>query len=113
MANLVTFVKKLWKDATSGGTPITAAELNRMEGGINDCATQINKLGDSVSRIYLGDAGTFYIGWDKGGPYLTVINKDNSQQVSFRLSDSGNDNKPSTISIDLKTNKADTLWQAR
>lgn len=55
MANLVTFVKKLWKDATSGGTPITAAELNRMEGGINDCATQINKLGDSVSR---GDANT-------------------------------------------------------
>lgn len=51
MANLVTFVKKLWKDATSGGTPITAAELNRMEGGINDCATQINKLGDSVSRV--------------------------------------------------------------
>ena len=51
MANLVTFVKKLWKDATSGGTPITAAELNRMEGGINDCATQINKLGDSVSLL--------------------------------------------------------------
>lgn len=50
MANLVTFAKKLWKDATSGGTPITAKELNRMEGGINDCATQINKLGDSVSR---------------------------------------------------------------
>lgn len=52
MANLVTFAKKLWKDATSGGTPITAAELNRMEGGINDCANQINKLGGSVSRVY-------------------------------------------------------------
>lgn len=50
MASLVTFAKKLWKDATSGGTPITAAELNRMEGGINDCANQINRLGDSVSR---------------------------------------------------------------
>lgn len=50
MASLVTFAKKLWKDATSGGTPITAAELNRMEGGINDCATQINRLGDSVSH---------------------------------------------------------------
>lgn len=74
MANLVTFVKKLWKDATSGGTPITAAELNRMEGGINDCATQINKLGDSVyhnggislgstiSNVYLdADGQTFYI----------------------------------------------------
>ncbi|WP_342996985.1 hypothetical protein [Collinsella aerofaciens] len=53
MANLVTFAKKLWKDATSGGTPITAAELNRMEGGINDCANQINKLGDSVSPMVL------------------------------------------------------------
>lgn len=51
MANLVTFVKKLWKDATSGGTPITAAELNRIEDGINNCATQINNLGDSVSRL--------------------------------------------------------------
>ena len=55
MANLVTFAKKLWKDATSGGTPITAAELNRMEGGINDCATQINKLGDSVSLTNYGN----------------------------------------------------------
>ena len=54
MANLVTFAKKLWKDATSGGTPITAAELNRMEGGINDCATQINRLGDSVSLTNYG-----------------------------------------------------------
>ena len=51
MANLVTFAKKLWKDATSGGTPITAAELNRMEGGISDCATEINRLGDSVSQF--------------------------------------------------------------
>lgn len=52
MANLVTFAKKLWKDKVGGNTPITAAELNRMEGGINDCATQINKLGDSVSQVY-------------------------------------------------------------
>lgn len=58
MANLVTFAKKLWKDATSGGTPITAAELNRMEGGINDCANQINKLGDSVSRCTTVDGKT-------------------------------------------------------
>ena len=52
MANLVTYAKKLWKDKVGGNTPITAAELNRMEGGISDCASQINKLGDSVS---LGD----------------------------------------------------------
>lgn len=50
MANLVTYAKKLWKDKVGGNTPITAAELNRMEGGISDCASQINKLGDSVSQ---------------------------------------------------------------
>lgn len=77
MANLVTFVKKLWKDATSGGTPITAAELNRMEGGINDCATQINKLGDSVcQREFVAKADnsnnvTFTVsGWDDGLYYI-------------------------------------------
>lgn len=50
MANLVTFAKKLWKDKVGGNTPITAAELNRMEKGISDCAAQINNLGDSVSQ---------------------------------------------------------------
>ncbi len=47
MANLVTYAKQKWEDAK---TAITAARLNHMEDGINDCATQINALGDSVSR---------------------------------------------------------------
>lgn len=47
MASLVTYAKQAWQDAK---TAITAARLNHMEDGINDCATQINKLGDSVSR---------------------------------------------------------------
>ena len=47
MANLVTYAKQKWEDAK---TAITAARLNNMEQGINDCATQINALGDSVSR---------------------------------------------------------------
>ena len=46
----IKFAMKTWKDAVSGGTPITAAELNRIEKGISDCATQTNTLGDSVSR---------------------------------------------------------------
>ena len=46
----IKFAIKTWKDAVSGGTPITASELNRIEKGINDCATQTNALGDSVSR---------------------------------------------------------------
>ena len=56
MANLVTYAKKLWKDKVGGNTPITAAELNRMEGGISDCASQINKLGDSVSHYSIKTA---------------------------------------------------------
>lgn len=60
MANLVTFAKKLWKDKVGGNTPITAAELNRMEDGISNCATQINKLGDSVSRVQFAQEGTVF-----------------------------------------------------
>lgn len=81
MANLVTFAKKLWKDATSGGTPITAAELNRMEGGINDCATQINRLGDSVSRAPLtfgGYIGTADVDWDSIASQVSIINCGNT-----------------------------------
>jgi hypothetical protein len=46
----IKFAMKAWKDAVSGGTPITAAELNRIEKGISDCAKQTNALGDSVSQ---------------------------------------------------------------
>ena len=53
MANLVTYAKQVWQDAK---TAITAARLNHMEDGINDCATQINALGDSVCQKYgVGD----------------------------------------------------------
>ena len=48
----IVFAMKTWKDKVSGNTPVTAAELNRIEKGISDCAKQTNALGDSVS---LGD----------------------------------------------------------
>jgi hypothetical protein len=82
MANLVTFAKKLWKDKVGGNTPITAAELNRMEQGVSDCATQINKLGDSVSRVptFWGDVTSISYGsWESG--------EDTSIQVQFCLKD--------------------------
>lgn len=46
----IKFAMKTWKDKVSGGTPITAAELNRIEKGISDTAKGVNDLGDSVSR---------------------------------------------------------------
>ena len=45
----IVFAMKTWKDKVSGNTPVTAAELNRIEKGISDCAKQTNALGDSVS----------------------------------------------------------------
>lgn len=71
MANLVEYVKTVWEN---GKTALNAARMNNMEQGISDCATQINKLGDSVYHnggISLGstisnvcldaDGQTFYI----------------------------------------------------
>lgn len=57
MANLVTYAKQVWQDAK---TAITAARLNNMEKGISDCANQINKLGNSVSRVQLAQEGTVF-----------------------------------------------------
>ena len=51
MANLVEYVKTVWEN---GRTALNAARMNNMEQGISNCATQINKLGDSVSRIKIG-----------------------------------------------------------
>ena len=51
----IKFAMKTWKDAVSGGTPITAAELNRIEKGISDTAKGVNDLGDSVSHVYALD----------------------------------------------------------
>ena len=48
MANLVNYVKTVWEN---GKTALNAARMNNMEKGISDCATQINRLGDSVSRV--------------------------------------------------------------
>ena len=47
MANLVDYVKTVWEN---GKTALNAARMNNMEQGISNCASQINKLGNSVSR---------------------------------------------------------------
>lgn len=51
LATDVSFARKTWKDGSSGGTPITAAELNRLEKGVTDLTTAVNVLRDSVSRV--------------------------------------------------------------
>lgn len=47
----LSFSKKTWTDNATSGTPITAAELNRLENAISSLTTAVNNLQDSVSRI--------------------------------------------------------------
>lgn len=51
LASAVSFAKKTWRDGSGGGTPITAAELNRLEQGVADLTAAVNGLRDSVSRL--------------------------------------------------------------
>lgn len=44
------FVKKTWIDDPESGTPITAAELNRIEDAISNLDTSVQDLQDSVSQ---------------------------------------------------------------
>ena len=57
MANLVEYVKTVWEN---GKTALNAARMNNMEKGISNCAAQINKLGDSVSRVQFAQEGTVF-----------------------------------------------------
>lgn len=76
----LSFSKKTWEDNATSGTPITAAELNRLENAISNLTTAVNNLQDSVSRrqTRLGDRLMCYV---EGGvcviaaDFLTVSQK--------------------------------------
>ena len=53
LASQVSFAKKTWKDGSGGGTPVTAAELNRLEQGVADLTAAVNALRDSVSQVQI------------------------------------------------------------
>ena len=82
MANLVTYVKQVWQDAK---TAITAARLNNMEKGISDCATQINKLGDSVSpfkTFTIGDKSSVTLSFKYANHSTALLIVDNNGDPS-------------------------------
>ena len=49
----LSFSKKTWTDNATSGTPITAAELNRLENAISSLTTAVNNLQDSVSPVFV------------------------------------------------------------
>ena len=56
------FMPKEWKDGAAGGTPITAAELNRIEAGIAEVELTPGPKGDKGDTGPKGDKG------DTGAP---------------------------------------------
>ena len=46
----LSFTKKTWTDNATSGTPLTAAELNRLENAISNLTTAVNNLQDSVTQ---------------------------------------------------------------
>lgn len=69
----ISFTKKTWIDNADSGTPITAADMNRLEQAIVDLNTNIQSLQDSVSHVrelamgtldYRGRDHELSFGWD-------------------------------------------------
>lgn len=62
----LSFSKKTWTDNATSGTPITAAELNRLENAISSLTTAVNNLQDSVYKwtTIASTAGISYVRFD-------------------------------------------------
>lgn len=65
----VSYTPTTWADGSEGGTPITASQLNRVETGVNDLATQHNALVSDVNSI--NDAISEWTSATLDGTYFT------------------------------------------
>lgn len=77
LATDVSFARKTWKDGSEGATPITAAELNRLEKGVADLTSAVNGLRDSVSqtiKVVGTEKSTFNVNPDGGSSLQWVKN---------------------------------------
>ena len=77
LATDVSFARKTWKDGSEGATPITAAELNRLEKGVADLTSAVNGLRDSVSqtiKVVGTEKSTFNVNTDGGSSLQWVKN---------------------------------------
>lgn len=73
-AEKVEYDPTTWADGSAGGTPITAAQLNRMETGIGSLATQNNALVDDIDA--LGDSLGQMVTTNVSGQIMDVGNHD-------------------------------------
>ena len=93
LASQVSFAKKTWKDGSAGGTPITAAELNRLEQGVADLTNAVNGLRDSVGQtvnielgdVQIGERG--YYSLQQNPAYLNVVSGKTKKMVCIKYYD--------------------------
>lgn len=50
--NFIEYVKQIWKNGPSGGTPWSAARLNHMEDGIANNNSMISELNNNILKFY-------------------------------------------------------------
>ena len=93
LASQVSFAKKTWKDGSGGGTPVTAAELNRLEQGVADLTAAVNALRDSVGQtvnielgdVQIGERG--YYSLQQNPAYLNVMSGKTKKMVCIKYYD--------------------------
>lgn len=95
LASQVSFAKKTWKDGSGGGTPVTAAELNRLEQGVADLTAAVNGLRDSVSQSPVhffnteGSKGDVTLTFSSAGRAVALIITDGNGRGSSMMYVSG------------------------
>jgi hypothetical protein len=95
LASQVSFAKKTWKDGSGGGTPVTAAELNRLEQGVADLTAAVNALRDSVSQSPVhffnteGSKGDVTLTFSSAGRAVALIITDGNGRGSSMMYVSG------------------------
>ena len=89
LATDVSFARKTWKDGSEGATPITAAELNRVEKGVADLTAAVNALRDSVSqtiKVVGTEKATLNVNID-GGSSLQWVKNDETYIFTIEKTD--------------------------
>ena len=84
------FVKKTWVDDPESGTPITAADLNRIEDAISSLDTSVQSLQGSVSRMRRIFTGTKVIELNNTG-YGTLFSDSEYRSIVGRSFDKAAD----------------------
>lgn len=87
----IDFTKKTWVDDPTSGTPITAADMNRLEQAIVDLNTTLTSVQNSLSHIIFGNRATYISAYYSAELKAMVftIRRDDEQRYNILVYDDG------------------------